>query len=420
MRQKKIFMVMRLYTGLEHSLETGVWKPEGVPTVYNFINRAAKSYDLTLILTCKDSGKTYISGWKEKLDQKFFLTGLPAPVIVLAGISFFGSLLPRKIAMIFRDVRHLYKIFHFVRSEKPDLIYCDGANVTFAYCLSKIFPKTPIVLRLLGICSFLRGLPDATRFIHRIYKLAFGGKFAMAIGTQDGTGTEFFFERVLHKSVPRIVLLNGADKANPVPALEKALPPKWLTTTQQNKTILFVGRIEADKGIRIFIEAILGALASSTTGLRAIVVGSGSLLDETKQYVFESGYEDKFIFTGSVPHDQILGFHFLSDIYVSANIDGNLTNANLEAVAANACMIVPTPQHKKYIDVKTTEYFADAVLYFKQGDPNDLKEKILHLVNNPYEIDQLSIKLAATKKSFMRSWDERVQEELRILDSILP
>ena len=48
------------------------------------------------------------------------------------------------------------------------------------------------------------------------------------------------------------------------------------------KTILFVGRIEADKGIRIFIDAVLGALSSGVS-VRAIIVGSGSLFDgETK------------------------------------------------------------------------------------------------------------------------------------------
>ena len=82
-------------------------------------------------------------------------------------------------------------------------------------------------------------------------------------------------------------------------------------------------------------------------------------------------------------------------------------------------MIVPCATTQKHIDVKTTEYLADAVSYFRHDDPNDLKDKILHLINNPYEIERLSRKLATKKKSFMRSWDERVQEEMQILDTIL-
>ena len=37
--------------------EAGIWQPEGVPTVYNFINSAAHKVRLEpVILTCKDSG----------------------------------------------------------------------------------------------------------------------------------------------------------------------------------------------------------------------------------------------------------------------------------------------------------------------------------------------------------------------------
>ena len=95
-------MVTRLYTGFERSLKEGVWQPEGVPTVYNFINRASKKYNLTVVLTCKDSGKTYSSNWDSDRDQKFFLKGLDSPVIALAGVSFFGHRLPRKLAMMMR------------------------------------------------------------------------------------------------------------------------------------------------------------------------------------------------------------------------------------------------------------------------------------------------------------------------------
>ncbi len=100
----------------------------------------------------------------------------------------------------------------------------------------------------------------------------------MAIGTQDGTGTEYFFERALNETVPRCVLFNGTDEGKTVPRVRKTLPVGWLNTASQYKTVLFVGRIEADKGIRIFIDAVLGVLSSGVNGVRAIIVGSGSLL----------------------------------------------------------------------------------------------------------------------------------------------
>jgi len=153
--------------------------------------------------------------------------------------------------------------------------------------------------------------------------------------------------------------------------------------------------------------------------LRAIVVGTGSLLDEMKSLSVESGYGDRFYFSGSVPHDFISSFHFISDVYVSTNIDGNLTNANLEAIAANTCMIIPSAQHDKFIDVKTSEYLSNCVSYFEVGSPEDLKDKVLYLIKNPHEKNVFSDRLSNQKKTFLRSWDERVQEEFRIINNLI-
>ena len=51
-------------------------------------------------------------------------------------------------------------------------------------------------------------------------------------------------------------------------------------------------------------------LSSGVNDVRAIIVGSGSLFDEVRQKVDQSGYEDKFLFTGSVPHAHIIGSIF--------------------------------------------------------------------------------------------------------------
>ena len=97
MTKKKLLVVARLYTGLETSLEKRLWEPEGVPTFYNFVNRASEVHDVILLLTCKDSGKTYTSGWKTSTDHELHLDGLPAKVVVLSGVAFFGGIFPRKL-----------------------------------------------------------------------------------------------------------------------------------------------------------------------------------------------------------------------------------------------------------------------------------------------------------------------------------
>ena len=41
-----------------------------------------------------------------------------------------------------------------------------------------------------------------------------------------------------------------------------------------------------------------------------------------------------FKFLKSIPHKEVLHYHKISDIYVSANTDGNLINTNLEAIGS--------------------------------------------------------------------------------------
>ena len=97
-----ILFITRLYSGFEFSLEKLEWKPEGVPTIYNLINKLSKIHNISIIFTAKDSGKTYTSKWKKRNDISLKLKGLSANIYALSGIYYFPKFIP-KIAMIFRD-----------------------------------------------------------------------------------------------------------------------------------------------------------------------------------------------------------------------------------------------------------------------------------------------------------------------------
>ena len=402
-----ILFVTRLYSGFEASLSNLEWKPEGVPTIYNLFNKLSLKHNLSIIFTAKDSGATYTSSWKENKDIDVKLKNLKADIKVLCGTKYFFSFIPRKLAMIMRDIRQFIKIVFYVIKIKPDLVYCDSANVVIAFLLTKIFPSQPIVVRVLGICSFWRSITNSRRIVHRIYKLSYKGKFSAVIGTQDGSGIEYWFNETLLKDVPRYVLLNGVD------SLQKS--DKTNTT---NKTILFVGRLEEYKGILNFINAVIEILKEKNHILNIVIVGDGTLYDQAINLCKNSGFLDKFKFLKSIPHQDVLNEHVKSDIYVSANTDGNLINTNLEAISSNACMVIPKPQYENFIDIETYKLLGDAVLYYKVNDINDLKNKILYLLDNPNKIRDFKDKISFTKKNFMKTWDQRVEEEENILYNI--
>jgi len=212
----------------------------------------------------------------------------------------------------------------------------------------------------------------------------------------------------LIKDVPRYVLLNGVDKAQNINKLNK-----------KYKTILFVGRLEEYKGILNFLNAIIKILKEKKHILNIVVVGDGTLYDQAINLCKDSGFFDKFKFLKSIPHQDVLKHHIKSDIYVSANTDGNLINTNLEAISSNACMVIPKPQYEKFIDIETYKLLGNAVVYYEVNDVNDLKNKILYLLNNPSKIKYFKNKISSAKLKFMRTWDQRVDEEENILENIV-
>ena len=403
----KLLFITRLYSGFEPSLQNLTWKPEGVPTIYNLFNKISNTYDTSIIFTAKDSGKTYTSNWVEKDDKNMKVKNLNATIKVLTGIYYFPNIFPRKLSMILRDIRQLIKIIFFIQKNQPKLIYCDSANVVIAYILTKIFPKKPIVVRVLGVCSFWRAILNSKRLVHKIYKLSYKGSFASVIGTQDGSGIEYWFDEVLKKNVPRYVLLNGVDTIKPKIKVKKI------------KNILFVGRLESYKGILVFIYAILKVLEKYSGQVKIKIIGDGTLYKKAFGICKKSGFIKNFDFMKSIPHEEVLSYHSNSDIYVSANADGNLINTNLEAISSSACMVIPKPQKEKLIDIQTHKYLKNSVLYYEINDTNDLAKKIIFLLENSDLILQYKKKIGKIKSSIIKTWEERVAEELKIIKKLI-
>jgi len=223
---------------------------------------------------------------------------LNAEVKVLCGTKYFFSFIPRKLAMIMRDMRQLIKIYFCIRKINPDLVYFDSANVVIAFILTKLFPSKPIVVRVLGVCAFWRSITNSRRIVHRIYKFSYKGKFSAVIGTQDGSGIEYWFKETLTEDVPRYVLLNGVDRYK-----------KSIKVFNKDKTILFVGRLEEYKGILIFLTAIINIFKENKHILNIVVVGDGTLYNRAISLCKESGYYNRFQFLKSIPHKDVLKHH---------------------------------------------------------------------------------------------------------------
>ena len=417
----KILLVARLYSGFEESLEKHDWNPSGLPSMYNFINYFNKAADLHVLLTAKDSGSTYKSKWKHENDLMINLPAFKNSVCVLSGINYFPYFISRKIAMILRDIRQFVKIVIEVRKTQPDIIYCDSANVIPAALLS-IFSLRPVVLRVLGACSYWWSIVDSKRLIDRVYRFAYRAPFNLVIGTEDGSGMQAWFDNILRNNTTRLTILNGVDskisdvsgafnvKLNDIQELRKG----------NCKIISFVGRLETYKGVDEFFNAALSIINEGRFNVHFLIVGDGSLYKGLIKKTNDIGADGLFTFFGSVEHMYINNIHSISDIYVSTNYDGNLTNANLEAIENNQCMLIVDRSDHPYIDISTRNILDGSVIFFK-SHPNGLylKNALNQLLVNPVNIDYYKNRIRSTKRKFMKTWVHRMDEEFNLLNKLV-
>ena len=408
----KILYATRLFSGLESSFTNGTWSPTGVPTIYKIIEELDK-YDTRFIFSVKDSGNGYCSLWGNEKDCISQVDGLNHSVKILSGISFFPAVITRKLAMILRDIRQSIIIIIEAIRFNPDVVYCDHANIIVAAVISRFQRKIPVVFRAMGIYPFMRDALDGSKLIHKTYKWAYRSPFALVICTQDGSGVEQWLYRAIRNEVPKKILLNGVDRI----ILPENIDNKLESVSKKKNVILFVGKLEKYKGCYEFVESIIYLLDKKVL-VHALIIGTGSEIDQLKNIVQRSKYKRNFIFIDRLPHEQIMAAHKMSEIYVSMNHFGNLSNANLEAIQSNDCIIIPYPQLKTGVDVITDNLLKGTVVNAPIDNPKYLSNVLYDLIKSKKERLKVSEKIRIRKRDFLYLWDERISIEMDILKNL--
>jgi glycosyltransferase involved in cell wall biosynthesis len=413
----KILYATRLFTGLESSLSSKKWFPTGVPTIYKIIEELDKRGNTKFIFSVKDSGDGYLSSWNYSKDELINIAGLNSQVKVLAGSKYFFSWLPRRVAFFFREIRQYICIIVEALRFKPDIIYCDHANVIVAALLARVYWKSDVVFRVMGVYPSMRESLKSKSLINKIYKWAYSSPFSLVICTQDGSGVESWLKQAISKDVKIEVILNGVDMADSrtIDIIDTQLKKVPL----DKKIILFIGKFEKYKGCYDFLNAFCLLIDKEVDEVHALMIGTGSEEISLKKIVKERKIEHRFSFISRLPHSQILAAHRISDVYVSMNHLGNLSNSNLEAIQSNICMVIASPQPKDGIDIITNKLLGNSVDSVPINSPVLLADRINQLIFSKKTRDEKLKLLKLRKKSFLKSWDERIEIEIMLLEQII-
>jgi glycosyltransferase involved in cell wall biosynthesis len=176
----------------------------------------------------------------------------------------------------------------------------------------------------------------------------------------------------------------------------------------KNEYILFLGRLVPEKGIQYLVDAYLRL----KTDKKLVIAGAASDTDEFVQELNKkTAGNEKIIYTGFIngkPKEQLYANAY---VYVLPSDLEGMPLTLLEAMSFGNCCVVSSIK-------ECTEVVDDKAVVFKQGDAEDLREKLQGLCDKPGEVE----KMQAESTDFIcnkYSWDDVVDRTLNLYNIAL-
>ncbi len=225
---------------------------------------------------------------------------------------------------------------------------------------------------------------------------------------------------ILARGVPgdKVVVIPNAvdlerfdDQTPPDPELRRRLGLEGATV------LGFLGSFYAYEGLELLVEALPAILAQEPQA-RLLLVGGGPQREALEAAVERLGLEDKVIFTGRVPHEEVAGYYRLVDILVYPRRSMRLTDLvtplkPLEAMAQGKLVLASdVGGHRELIRDGW-----NGVL-FRAGDPAALADAALDLMSRRAEWDRFR----ANGRRFVeeeRNWPRSVGRYQALYERVL-
>lgn len=179
----------------------------------------------------------------------------------------------------------------------------------------------------------------------------------------------------------------------------------------------FIGSFYAYEGLAILLRA-LPLMLPNHPNLRVLLVGGGPQDQSLRQLAKQLGIEDKVIFTGRVPHDQVQHYYNLIDVLVYPRLSMRLTELvtplkPLEAMAQGRVLAASdVGGHRELICDDHNG------ILFKSNDPRSLAEKVGELLDSPQCWDELR-KAGREFVENERNWQKSVTRYQSIYNRLL-
>lgn len=205
------------------------------------------------------------------------------------------------------------------------------------------------------------------------------------------------------------VVANGVD-LQPFCQPKRVMSRELLGVEGDGLVLIFVGRLAAEKGVRLLLEQV-AVVMGRVPALSLILVGDGPQKEELQQYALKLGIAGSTHFVGVVAYEDVPAFLAAADLFVTASVSEVHPLTVIEAMAAG--LPVVGVQSLGMVDI-VENGITGLLTYFPQGG---LAAAILELVLDKQKRQQFAYH--ARQASQQYGIRQTVQQTVALYEELL-
>ena len=180
----------------------------------------------------------------------------------------------------------------------------------------------------------------------------------------------------------------------------------------KNKTVLLsVSNLKKTKGIDLNLKAV-NKVTEKKENIYYIIVGDGTQKENLKSLAKELGIEENVEFTGRLPHDKVMEYMSICDVFSLPSWQEGFGIVYIEAMAHEKPVIACKGEGIDGI-IKNGE---NGILVSPKS-VNDLSKAIFHLLNNDNLRKEISKKAQKTAKEY--TWENNAINTMKLYKKLL-
>ena len=390
-----------------HILDTSVPRPSGYSTrSYYLVTNQKKQKETPVVLTSERFGK--VEQIEGNIDDVHYYRTIPQE-----------NILARKFPIIAQiDEINFFKkrILAVIKKEKPDIIHAHSPSFIGSAALKAAKKNNlPLVYEIRAFwedAAVDQGKITEKSLMYKLirqHETRVVRKADAVIVICEGLKNDLIHRGIDSAKIYKV--MNGVD-AEKFQPLQSDIKLKTELGLKDKTVIGFIGSFFEFEGLHLLIEAMTQTLLKDNN-IVLLLVGGGPIENKLHDLAEHLKLTDHVIFTGRVPHQDVMNYYSIIDLFVYPRISMRITELvtalkPLEAMAMGKAVLMS--------DVGGMKELADApgvAEFFKAGDPVDLSNKVIELCENSNRRKLLGNK---ARENVLETWgwSSRAKKDIEI------